>query len=402
MSADFTKIMTDDQNEVNRLIDFADTHFNTYQPRNHNYIGFQSANKEIRFEFRKVFVDGELIGFRHVEVFLSPHYHFNDYQHNANDFTPRNAINTFLFLFDYLGISADVYDLYKVVVIEFGLNIIPELNAEKIIGFVAFYQRTKFKTEKAEDMYFKVSNTDRTKEWKIYFKGLQYPEIHPNMLRIEMRLKKQRTISQKAGINHIGDLLKLESYDRLFSAFINDFDNVFFCEDVDFFENLKTEIKETKNRNKWNREKGKYLKNRPHLNATKSKIKGQLIDKFLSFSKSAISPHRIPINKRKLQNEITNLFTVKCETAPSRLCKITKLDISMQKKDSKFINEVGFNFYKQNEPQTYADILHRFWTPICKGKKNKELHKEIAHNIRNTYNNSMYRRPPKNQLQLFT
>lgn len=402
MSADLTKPKTDYQPEVRRLFDFANTHFNFYQPRNNNYVGFETHNGRLKIEFRKVFANGELVGYRHAELFLSPHYHFNDYQHNANVFTPQNAINTFKLLFDYLGITPNVYQYYYVVVFEFGFNFIPDFNAENFIDLVGFFQRKNFITKKTDDMYFKISNTDKTKEWKIYHKGLQYPEIHPNMLRIEMRLKKYRTIVQKTGINHIGDLLKLETYDKVFEMFIADYDNIFLCEDVEFFNNLKSEIEKTGNRNKWISEKRKYLKNRPHLNATKSKIKGQIIDTFLSAQKSAFSPQRTPINKGKSKNEKQNLNTINGETAPSRLCKITKLDISMQKKDSKFLSDVGLNLYRQNEPQTYADILHKYWTPICKGKKDKELHKEIAHNIRNTYNNSKYRRPPKNQLQLFT
>lgn len=401
MSADLTKTKTDYQPEVRRLFDFANTHFNFYQPRNNNYTGFETHNGRLKIEFRKVFANGELVGYRHAELFLSPHYHFNDYQHNANVFTPQNAINTFRLLFDFLGISPKDYHHYSVVVFEFGFNIIPETNAENIIDLVSFFQRKNFITKRTDAIYFKISNTDKTKEWKVYHKGLQFPEIHPNTLRIEMRLKKQRTIARKAGINNIGDLLRLESFDRIFSVFINDFDNIFFCDDAEFFTKLKTEILETENRNKWNREKEKYLKNSPHIIATKSKTKGQLIDTFLSFGKSAESPQKTPINKGKLLNEKNNPNTINGETAPSHLCKITKLDISMQKKGSKFLFVVGLNYYQRNAPQIYADILHRFWTPICKGKKDKELHTEIAHNIRNTYNNSKYRRPPKNQLELY-
>src|SRR5690606_36657719 len=172
------------------------------------------------------------------------------------------------------GITPQVYEHYRVVVLEFGINIKPKIETEKVIDLVAFYQRKEFATERTENKYFKISKTDKTKEWKIYDKGLQYPEIASN-LRIEIRLKKHRTITAKTGINHIGDLLNTDTYHRLFEVFISDFDNVFFCSDIDYFREIKSEILTTKNRNKWNSEKNKYLKNRPHLNQLKSEIKGQ-------------------------------------------------------------------------------------------------------------------------------
>jgi len=408
LPADFTKILTENQNEVTRLYKFAESHLEKYQTRNNNYEGFHAHNSRLRIEFRKVFADGELAGHRHAEVFLSPHYHYNDYRHNAKSFSPQNAIKIFKELFEYLGITPQVYEHYRVVVLEFGLNIKPRIETGKAIDLVAFYQRKEFATEKTENKYFKISATDKTKEWKIYDKGLQFPEIAANNLRIEIRLKKHRTITAKTGVNHIGDLLSISTYSRLFELFISDFDNIFFCDDTHYFQKLKSRILITKNRNKWNSEKNKYLKNRPHLNQLKSAIKGQLIDTFLSYGKNAISPQRTTINREKLSFQKDNPITVKGETARHHTCEVTKLDISMQRKGSKFLCFSGLRYYKECEPQTFKKLSEKYLTI---GKRTADLETQlyyIAHSIRNEKTNPHHNRQRfekrnyhPHQLQLF-
>lgn len=278
MPFDHTKIETEYQPEVQRLFEFAKSNLDKCRPPTNYYLSFTN-HKKLRFDFRKVYDNGELVGFRSVSICLSPHYYKNNNIHNADQFTPIQAIESFRSLFLAIGIKKQLYEDYKVVQTEFGLNIITELWAKLTVSNVGFYRRKEFRTGSFE--YYRISNTDKTKQFKIYDKGDQFPEFGLNLLRIEIRLKTQRKISEKIGINNIGDLLKISVYDKFFEFLINDFDNIFFCEDQGHFLRLKNEIKVTKDRNKWDREKTKYFKTRPHLNAEKLQIKGQLIDTYL-------------------------------------------------------------------------------------------------------------------------
>lgn len=392
MPLDYQKILTDYQPEVTRLFDFAKRHLKKCKPNNNYYLAYSNDSGKLKINFRKVYENGKLIGYRHAEVDISPHYHKNNYQHNADILTPIQAIESLYELLSYLEISQEKYNLYKVVVCEFGFNIITDVDPTNIIDKISFYQRSTFNTQRTKNKYFKISNTDKTKEWKIYHKGLQYPEINPNTLRIELRLKKARTITAKTGIRHIGDLLKIDTFNKLFENYINDFDNIFFCEDYEYFLNLKTNIKETTNRNKWGTEKGKYLKNKPHLTRLKSKTKGQIIDTFLSFQKSAISPQKTTINKGKLKIENNSLNKINGENALSKVCKVTHLNISMQKKTSKYLCFSGLRFYYQNEPKIFQKLAQEFLT---EDKRTADLQTQfyyLAHNIRNQKTNLVHNR----------
>ncbi len=275
---------------------------------------------------------------------------------------------------------------------------------EKVLDLVSFYQRTPFRTERTATKYFKISLTDRTKEWKIYDKGIQFPELNQDILRVEVRIKKAKNIRRKTGARHIGDLLKIDTFSRYFELFINDFDNIFFCGDAEYFLKLKGKINENDNRNLWGKEKEKHLKNRPHLIQLKTKIKGQLIDIF----NSAISPQRTPINKGKFDSGKDYPSRVNGDSALFRVCEVTKIDISMQRKSSKFLCNSGLKFYHENQPEVYRRLANEFLTD---DKRNADLQTQfyyLSHNIRNVKTNNFHNRQrfeqrnyPPNQLQLF-
>lgn len=402
MPYDFQKILTDEQTEINRLFDFAERHLTTARPNNNNYFAYATNNGKLKIEFKKVFENGSLVGFRHAEIGISPHYHKNNYLHNADFFSPEQAIKSLKEIYCYLGISEENYQNYKVVVSEFGLNIIPPTDTRKIIDYVGFYRRKRFVT-RPDFPNFKISETDKTKQFKIYYKGVQFPEINANTLRIEIRLKKSGNIAKRTGINHIGDLLQSITFSRFFEVLINDFEHIFFCDEGDYFSALQSKIQTAQNRNKWLREKGKFLKNRPHLNAIKSSIKGQLIDTFLSFSESAKSPQRTPINTGKHDFQKDDQKTINGDYAPpnekKRVCEVTKLDISMQKKSSKFLCSAGLNYYHHNHPEIYQRLANEYLTA---NKRNADLQTQIyylAHNIRNTKTNPNHN--PRNNRQRF-
>ncbi len=90
----------------------------------------------------------------------------------------------------------------------------------------------------------------------------------------------------------------------------------------------------------------------------------------------------------------------------SRICPITKVDISMQKDDSRFLSTTGLRWLKDNELKKYDDLRKRYLSRSgVAGVHTKYEEDEIYHlakQIRNTYNNPRRGRDriSENQLSL--
>ena len=73
-----------------------------------------------------------------------------------------------------------------------------------------------------------------------------------------------------------------------------------------------------------------------------------------------------------------------CENA--KVCPITGLDISMQRKESRFLGITGIKFYMKHDPPVRDELLGRLSSRWEKAPLEVKI-KEIAHSIRNEYYN---------------
>ena len=420
---DNLKLITYNQTIINRLAEMQVQGFEPYQHRNNNYLGLCKYGKLLRLDFRKVFEAGKLAGFHHVAISISPHYHFNDYLHNGNDFTPKDCVKIITVILTYLGIEPLEIDLLKVVNIEFGLNIIPETDVKNLINGLLFYKKTPFVVPNTENPYFKITDATKYKNIKAYAKGLQFAEfpqygINPNTFRFEVKSKKGANI-QKYGIDNAKDLLKVETYQRLGQELINEWEQILLTNETVDFSDLKPDEVQfvqsanktefwsamfTENyRNKFTRYKEKYQRILRGKNNLHTQIKGQIIDKLINWSSGADFPQKTPINPTKDQNAKDYPKEINGQSAPphqnNRLCLVTGLDISMQKKGSKYLCFGGLEYYKENAPETYQKIELKYLTEKMKPRPIKDQIYFIAHNIRNTKTNPNHN--PKYSRQRF-
>jgi hypothetical protein len=72
-----------------------------------------------------------------------------------------------------------------------------------------------------------------------------------------------------------------------------------------------------------------------------------------------------------------------------RKCIVTKLDISMQKDESKFLCISGVKFYQNNKPEIYKELENRL-SATWKNESIKIRNTEIHHSIRNEYFNKFH------------
>ena len=423
---DNLKLITYNQTIIQRLAEMQS--FERYQHRNNNFVGFCKYRKLMRLDFRKSFEKGILVGFHHLEISISPHYHFNHYLHNGNDFTPKDCIKTVPDILTYLGIEPHEYDLLKVVNIEFGLNIIPEMNIKNLINGLLFYKKASFKV--GAFPYFKKTDATSYKQIKAYAKGLQFLEssqfgINPNTFRFEVKSKQAKNI-KKYGIANANDLIKPDIYKTLTQQLLNEWENVLLINQTHDFSNLKpdevqfiqsankinfwNDLIEQKHRNTFSINKEKYHKITGIKNNLHHLIKLQIIDKLFSFQKCANSTQKTLTNRTKVCAEKILPNRINLEYAhfnnENRVCLVTGLDISMQRKRSKYLSFAGLKFYREKEIDKYNDLENKYLTDKMRLRNVKEQLYYIAHNIRNAKTNLKHNRKsfeqrnyPKNQLQ---
>ncbi|MGN7758907.1 hypothetical protein ACTJIV_15650 [Chryseobacterium sp. 22532] len=309
---DNLKFSITDQDIIQRLWGFAEQEMLSRKPQNNNYVCYSKFGALMRFDFRKSIENGYLIGFRHLEVSISPHYHFNGYLHNGNDFSPKNCLKTLRDIFIQIKIRQEEFGLLKAVNIEYGLNLVPDTEIKNLIGGISFHKRTPFIAPDAAKPYFKITDATKYKQIKAYAKGLQFME-HPeygidlNTFRFEVKSKQSKCIS-KLGISTVKDLFNEEVYSGLFQSLLDEWENILFTFEKEKFDAFLNDS----NRDKFNYERQKYMKTNVEVRTICRQIKGQLIDKFLSFQNSANSTQKTLMNtgKVKIRNDPSLLINL--------------------------------------------------------------------------------------------
>ena len=428
---DNTKFLTYNQNIISRMYQHPD--FTVCRPKTNNYysVRHKDFGVKLSLDFRKAMENGKVIGYRHLEINICPHYHCNNYLHNGNDFSQKQAIKTVNDILTYLGIKSDEYNQLNVCNIEFGLNIIPKIDIKNLINGLYFYKKTSFIFPDIESKpYFKVSDTSKEKTIKAYAKGLQFinvPDygINPNTFRFEVKYKKSRPLKRllKKDCVTANDMIDLKVHKIFSQEIIKEWEQILLINlESDFRGLQQDEVQYLKNaklidfwtvlyRMKFKRYKEKYYKILGQKNNIHNRIKNLIIDKLSTFLDVTFSPQRTPINSEKIvfTDYISQL--INCENVTphqnNKICLVTGLDISMQKKNSKYLCFTGLKHYKENEPAIFKDLEKQYLSENMKLKNIESQFYYIAHNIRNYKTNLFHNRKRferrnynQNQLQI--
>ncbi|MCL1668876.1 hypothetical protein M2T82_12455 [Elizabethkingia ursingii] len=299
---DNLKLITTNPDIIRRLS--LENKFPRVRPPNNNYLSFGVYGNKLRLDFRKVMQYGNLIGFGSVAVNISPHYHFNNYQHNGNDLTPEDCMNSIITILNSIGITKSEYPDFKVVNIEFGVNIIPDMGIENIIEGILYHRKTPFRIKGFP--YFKKSDATEFKQIKAYAKGIQFidnPEynIDKDMFRYEVRAKQTKNI-HRYGIYTVNDLLNSDVYNTLCGELVNEWGSMLIVninpvtdninsKNMQFITKAKNgefwqELIKEKHRNTFNLNKRKYYKTLGVENNLHTHLKCKIIDKVISLQNS--------------------------------------------------------------------------------------------------------------------
>ena len=173
---------------------------------------FEKYKDEDFGEFSKMklkYKNLNIIIFKNNRVMLtgSLHYFYNNGDHNHNDFTHINLLETL----KNISLLVEV-DLYNIIIlnIEFGVNTLPNFNPNCIINNMLIHRKEEFL--KPFNFNFKVSKHQRF--WlKVYNKGEHFKRPN-NILRIELKYKKMRDLN-KLGLHSFEDLTNPTLFNNL-------------------------------------------------------------------------------------------------------------------------------------------------------------------------------------------
>ena len=404
MTIDFLKIDIRDKVTINNI------------KSNSLLIWYSKSENLSHFDFEQIqtketkYYKGILFCFYHnrLEILFRPHYYFNNNIHNANDFSVKDCISVIQDFIDILKIEN--FELYKIVNLEFGFNLILDMLIENLITFIGYHGKNEFKTDtglaysKKSYTYNRKGIANTYKTIKAYAKGIQYPEYTDrNTFRFEVKSKKSRYINP-LGIRNISDLLNPEIYNNLAIRLLEEFKDVLILDNETTFENLSNKEKDAlkdylnthtwykilqnkKNRNGFSKEKKKYFRLLDKTGNNIHKVLYNLIyNKLEKLKDGAYSPTvkdlKISANSPIYKGE----NCTKQNQPKQRICPVTKLPINMQKPNSKKLSHTGLKYYYKTDKKIFEEVKRKYLTGLWYNEDHKTQIKEIAHNIRNRHN----------------
>lgn len=411
---DYIKIEIKEELQINEIWSHSDLVYRS----EHTYLN--KTDGSLKTVCKKSYLNLDFTRYENrLEIDGSLHKLFNNGLHNANDFTVFDCIKTINKFCLQFGISPELCHVNN---LEFGVNVTAPGNVSDLVKWLRFHHRNPFiKYPKLEQCYF--AGTDYFGV-KAYNKTLQFPQ-YANLFRFEGKTRQSKYLVSK-GIKTLKDLTAPDIYRLLSDVILSEWANVLifdkrtkkgvkFC-NTDFWE----EIINYNHRNTFTNTKKKYYKLLGR-NGVQNLIYRAIEKKLTLLNECANSTvyERENLLKPetekgiKTQNSFVQIPTIvkvennqQPEPTISRICLVTGLDISMQKKGSEFICSAGLKYYKENDRKIYQRLKEKYLTRKKWSLDLPEQFYFIAHNVRNKFFNGIHSRKrfevrnyPPDQLQ---
>lgn len=274
--------------------------------------------------------------------------------------------------------------------LEIGVNISPPAPTDKILQYCLMHKTTVLTSSYTpEEGSYKQGRHQRHTA-KLYNKRKHYQnrgfQIDREILRIEKKWERTQELHQM-GIFTLADLMQYGLH-NFTAPLLQMWDSVlFYCWQT--LDGTKYQPNYS-NPNYWqslSRENFKY--HRRNLNRLlaanpqnlKDQIRQRLRDKIkaLNSNPTQINPLSILL-KRVGRGE-----------GPPRVCKVTGLNIEMQREGSFLLSHTGIRYYQKNDRPIFADLKRKFLSDKWSGEPIEVQIRELAHNIRNHHNNGLIR-----------
>jgi hypothetical protein len=362
--------------------------------------------------------------------------YYNNGRNNAFDYSMKMLIETMEELYKTFKINPFTA---KIQSFEYGVNICTTQSVKHIVNGIRAFQNDTFVGLKDEGVFCGKQLKRQEYLYKVYDKGL-VADIHDiNILRVEFAVKSIKT-ARKFKVETLSDLVKKESLELLKINLLNIWNNIIFYDSGMRWRKMDKEQKEKMlyylDATNWIKfSKMQRLRAKAHFKSlfslfcsSKTQVEiGSLLVKKIDELDSDLSYHLrnflslensskpilelLPItyldkavesNINEPKKEVKN--KPKKDVAKKSFCRITKLDISMQKEDSILISHSGLRYYFKNDKNTFDKLKNKYLSTLWENADFEIQIKEIAHNIRNTNSNQQIKQRrlyPQHQIQLF-
>lgn len=395
---DFVKIYLKDFNpsilEGNTRLDFFDNiDLSTGQIRTTNRNGKKITPYKNEFynglEFR-IYDNGR------TTIQGSLHKFWNSGAHNYNDFNFSAFSDVLDTLKKDFGIQPEQCILNC---LEVGINVTPPIPTNDILDYCFLHKTKPFEYQKNSDEG-KYKQCEHSQYFiKLYNKALHYSkqgfDIESEIMRFEIKYKKMERVNN-LGIYTLNDIQN-KGFGIFKNELLTEWQNILFYDTTIVSNSMR--LTNYKNPLYWS-----DLVNKP----TKSnyyKHRGFLKDLTIKFSENR---HQIltEIMNQKidyLDNRgasfdpliIKSIHTPLLKTIDAindTFCKVTKVNISMQKDSSLLLSHTGLKYYFKTDKKIFEQIKRRYLSKRWYNSDFETQIKEIAHNIRNHRSNQNIKR----------
>ena len=337
----------------------------------------------------------------------SLHKYWNKGAHNFNDFGINEIAQVRANLKEIFNIDFENCILRQ---LEIGVNILPPVPTKKLLRHCLLHKTNELKSIYTKDEGNYIQTKNQRHFIKLYDKRTHYQnkgfDIDSDIFRIEKKYSKMVELNNK-GIYNLNDLLEHDL--RGFKGDLLKLWNSVLFYDWTILDDTKY-MNTYSNVNYWldlaenNYSNFKYHKR--NLNNIVSKnpqnIKKQIAElisnkvELLNSNTTQINP--LYIGLKTVVSTLTNTDNNR------RFCSVTGLNISMQKTDSILLSHTGLRYYMKTDRKVYNETKRRYLSFKWNDADTETQIKELAHNIRNSYNNQNIKQnklyTPK-QYQLF-
>jgi len=296
--------------------------------------------------------------------------------------------------------------------IEIGVNIRLDNDPDQIINCLVIHGKERFKelpTERNTKGNGRISEKDQF-TIKVYNKSLQN-SLPFHLLRFEIKVKRMKFL-ERYGINGLtlADLTRPDVYPKFKTMLLDLLSGiVIYNPDIEP-DNLTTlQDRELLNLGQfaeyWQRldrrrrnEKLIRFKELAGTNAIIENLKCKISDKWerltnpdkITSLENEIESDKITTLRNKQyrpENDQTGQINTTIKGEFVHRCKVTGIDISMQRQGSQFLCDSGIRFLFENDPETFAKLKTERLSQKWQNEQIEVQFREIAHSIRNEFNN---------------
>ena len=330
----------------------------------------------------------------------SLHKFWNNGAHNFNDFGVDEVSQVLQELSDSFQIQTENCRLIN---LELGVNINPPIKTKCVLQRCLMHKRDVLKSVYTKDEGNYIQSQKQRHVIKLYDKKTHYVnrgfEIKDEIMRVEIKFSKMYQLNQ-LGIFTLLDLMKFDL--RSFKGLLlKEWDNVLLYDDE--------VLRGTKNEHSYgsnlywqglNNELFKYhRRSLKKLASSNPNNLHKVIRDLIAEKVDSLTEKTTQINHLYIP-----LLKGVYDTKDRRFCKVTGLNISMQKEDSFLLSHTGLKYYFKTDKKVFNEVKRKYLTNNWMNEPLKIQIREIAHSIRTKrYNENVKQRRlyPPHQMRMF-